>query len=109
MKHLTLIPNSNQVYFDGFGLQVDLSDMDQAIHVVQWSETNQYGEIEFVNDPYAPQDQYKPNQGITSCEPYQKYIDAWHVAKQKWDAEQEEMARRMKMMQELLNAQTPTG
>jgi hypothetical protein len=102
MKHLTLIPRSNQVYIDRECMEVDLSDMDQAIHCVQWSEAHQRGEIEFENDPYAPPDRYKLNQPIESCEPFQKYIDRWTVAKVKWDEDQ-------RKLQEALNAQTSAG
>ena len=100
MKHLTLIPRDNQVYVDGLCMPVDLSGMDVAIHAVQWSETHQTGEIEFENDPYAPQDRYKPNQRIASREAYEVYVDAWHAAKAKADAEAEELAK----LQETLNA-----
>lgn len=106
MKHLTLIPSANQVYIDRVNMLVDLSAMDPAIHAVQWSETYQCGEIEFVNDPYAPQDQYKPNQRIESREPYQAYVDAWQVAKQRNDAEQEELRRKI---EEMANAPTATS
>lgn len=100
MKHLTLIPRDNQVYIDRLAMTVDLSDMDRNIHAIQWSEEHQRGEIEFENDPYAPPDQYKPNQLIESCKAYQRYVDAWHIAKEKADIEQAAFLK----LQEELNA-----
>lgn len=101
MKYLTLIPSEGRVYIDRVGLKVDLSDMDPAIHAVQWSETYGRGEIEFINDPYAPPDQYKPNKPIWSREPYQKYIEAWSVAKR----EDDRMAAEMRKQEEELRKQ----
>jgi hypothetical protein len=80
MKQVTILPHESHVYVDGICQTVDLSGLDPAIHAVQWSEINQSGEIEFVNDPYGPRDRYRPNEAITSMVTYQKYVDAWNLA-----------------------------
>jgi hypothetical protein len=80
MKHVTILPFEGHVYVDGVSQNVELTGFDPAIRAIQWSEINQTGEIEFVNDPYAPPEKYRPNQVITSLGPYQRYVDAWNAA-----------------------------
>jgi hypothetical protein len=79
MRHVTILPSESHVYIDGISRIVDLSTVDSSIHAIQWSVTNNSGEVEFVNDAYAPAAEYRPNQAIASFAPYQRYVDAWNA------------------------------
>jgi len=74
----TIVRPDNIVVVDGVGLTVDCSGLDPAISVIQWDGAA--GHIEYVNPPNASE--FKANTPIDDFEPYQKYVDAWHAAKQ---------------------------
>jgi hypothetical protein len=85
----TIVRPDNIVVVDGLGLAVDCSDLDPVISVVQWGGTA--GHIEYVNPPYASE--FKTNTLINDFAPYQKYVDAWHAAKQQQEQTLKEAKR----------------
>lgn len=76
---LTIIPSDNLVIVDGRGLTIELSGYPQldGVRVLQWDDALGQGQLEFVN---LPGDDFKPNETITSIEPYQDILDAWQAA-----------------------------
>jgi hypothetical protein len=76
---VVIIAEDNRVSVEGFSETVDLSTLDEDIHVVQWYGT--VGEVEFKHDYIA--NTKAPNVRITDFAPYQKYVDAWMVEAQK--------------------------
>lgn len=76
---VVIIQEDNRVSVEGFSETVDLSTLDEGIHVVQWYGT--VGEIEYKHDYVA--NTKAPNVRITDFTPYQKYVDAWMVEAQK--------------------------
>jgi len=74
MKTATISRTDNIVYIDGVAVPVDCSDIDPAVHVIQWNEEAQRGAIEFVDDD--PNDSFKePNQPIDDISAWKSYID----------------------------------
>jgi hypothetical protein len=73
---VTIIAEENRVNVEGQSETVDLSTLDQAIHVVQWYGT--VGEVEYIYDFVA--NTKKANERISSFADYQKFVDAWEVA-----------------------------
>jgi len=74
MKTATISRTDNVVYIDGVAVPVDCSDIDPAVHVIQWNEEAQRGAIEFVDDD--PNDGFKePNQPIDDISAWRSYID----------------------------------
>ena len=73
-----IIAEDSRVSVEGQSETVDLSTLDEEIHVVQWYGT--VGEAEYFNAPGA---KFKANTPITDFTPYQKYVDAWTVEAQK--------------------------
>ena len=68
---LTIINDDSLVQIDGISYKVDLFNLPQDIHAVQWYGSS--GEIEFRNNGNV-----KPhNQQITSVELFQQFIDLW--------------------------------
>jgi hypothetical protein len=74
MKTATISRTDNLVYIDGVAVPVDCSDIDPAVHVIQWNDETQRGAIEFVDTD--PNDGFKePNQLIDDISAWQSYID----------------------------------
>jgi hypothetical protein len=76
---VVIIAEDNRVNVEGQAETVDLSTLDEDIHVVQWYGT--VGEIEYKQDYVA--NTRKPNDSLTDFAPFQKYVDAWMVEAQK--------------------------
>jgi hypothetical protein len=76
---VVIVPEDNRVSVEGFSETVDISTLDEDIHVVQWYGT--VGEVEYKHD-YV-QNTKAPNVRITDFTPYQKYVDAWMVEARK--------------------------
>jgi hypothetical protein len=76
---VTIIAEDNRVNVEGQSETVDLSTLDEDIHVVQWYGT--VGEVEYKQD-YVNNTR-KMNEAITDFAPYQKFVDAWTVEAQK--------------------------
>jgi hypothetical protein len=76
---VVIINEDSRVSVEGQSEFVDLSTLDEDIHVVQWYGT--VGEIEFKTD-YV-ENSKKMNERITDFSPYQKFVDAWTVEAQK--------------------------
>ena len=74
-----IIAEDSRVSVEGQSEIVDLSTLDEEIHVVQWYGT--VGEVEYKNDYVA--NTKKMNDRITDLTPYQKFVDAWTVEAQK--------------------------
>jgi hypothetical protein len=72
---VTIIAEDNRVNVEGQSETVDLSTLDEDIHVIQWY--GNVGEIEYKYDYVAGGK--KPNDRITDFSPYQKFVDAWEV------------------------------
>jgi hypothetical protein len=68
MRRFSLIADDNVVCVDGLAHRVDVSDIDQDVHAVQWHST--WGEIEFKGHR-------KPNQRFTDFSPFQKFVARW--------------------------------
>lgn len=78
--HITIIKNDSAVYVDGKPHQVDCSELPDDFHALQWDEG--VGEIEFaaVTCAHCGTQSRKANAAVTDLMPYQRWIDAWHVA-----------------------------
>jgi hypothetical protein len=78
---VTIIQEDSRVNVEGQSETVDLSTLDEEIHVVQWYGTVR--EVEYKSDYVA--NTKKINDRITDFTPYQKFVDAWTVeAKKPW-------------------------
>jgi hypothetical protein len=77
---LTIVADDKCVGIEGEYLApLDLSQLDSAIHAVQWY--GEYGEIEF-KTVFKNGVLTKPkNQIITDVSPFQFAVDAWNAAK----------------------------
>jgi hypothetical protein len=77
---LTIIPSDNFVLVDGVARTVDCSAIPANVHAVQWNGTS--GEVEYktLTCDHCGVRSRKANDAITSIEPYQKIVDAWHAA-----------------------------
>jgi hypothetical protein len=76
---VTIVADDNKVSVEGQPETVDLSTLDEDIHVVQWYGT--VGEVEFKHDYIA--NTKKMNERIEDFAPYQKFVDLWMVEAQK--------------------------
>src|ERR1700722_14604058 len=76
---VVIVAEDNRVSVEGFSETVDLSTLDEDIHVVQWYGA--VGEVEYKHDYVA--NTKKNNDRITDFTPYQKYVDAWMIEAQK--------------------------
>jgi hypothetical protein len=76
---VTIIAEDNRVNVEGQSETVDLSTLDDNIHVIQWYGT--VGEVEYKYD-YINSGK-KPNELIEDFSPYQKFVDAWEVEARK--------------------------
>jgi hypothetical protein len=77
---VTIIKDDNAVIIDGVHHKVDCSALSADFHALQWDGTT--GEIEYrtVRCDHCGVRSKKSNQAISDLAPYQKYVDAWHVA-----------------------------
>lgn len=71
---LTIIRPDSLVSVDGRGIEVDLSEMDESIHAVQWTGTS--GHIERDG---------QPNEPITSITDFGVYLGRWNARKEEID------------------------
>jgi hypothetical protein len=76
---VVIVAEDSRVSVEGQSEKVDLSTLDEDIHVVQWYGT--VGEVEYKHN-YIKNTK-APNVRITDFTPYQKYVDAWMVEAQK--------------------------
>ena len=73
---LIIIPSDTFCSINGVGYSgIDMSSMPLDVHAVQWFETE--GWVEFVE---VAGEVRKPNEPITSIEPYQTVISEWETA-----------------------------
>jgi hypothetical protein len=82
----TIVVDDNMMLIDGVACTVDCSALvGEGKHAVQWYDT--YGEVEFRTDinPETKAMARLPNEIISDFSPYQSYVDAWHVEKEKQD------------------------
>jgi hypothetical protein len=79
--YIAILKDDNRVNVDGESHTVDLSALPADFHALQWSGTK--GEVEYrmVNCEHCGGRNKKGNEFITDLTPYQKYVDAWNVAK----------------------------
>lgn len=84
---LTIVKDDNAVYVDGVAYGVDCSTLPAAFHALQWDST--HGEVEYAATrcDHCGARSKKGNELITDIAPYQKYVDAWSVAKAVAEAE----------------------
>ncbi len=66
----TIIKSENRINVDGLSRSVDLSDLNDNVHVVQWRTSE--GHIEFVD--------HSPQQFFTDITPWLPYIALWDAA-----------------------------
>ena len=71
----TIVPHDSLVLVDGKPKTIDCTSMSPDIHAVQWYDTR--GEIEYVNTPGQPQDEYKANEPIDSMDQFQDILDLY--------------------------------
>ena len=77
---LVIIADDSRVCVDGLGYdELNMDELDQTIHAVQWN--GQWGEIEYKSVFDNGQITKPQNQVITSIDSYQWAVDAWNVAK----------------------------
>lgn len=76
------IINDGTVYVDGVAHAVRV-DIPAPFHAMQWDGTR--GEVEYsvTTCDHCGARSRKPNETISDIAPYQKYVDAWHVAADK--------------------------
>ena len=77
---LVIVADDSRVVVDAVAYDgLDMSQLDSAIHAIQWN--GEYGEIEykpvFANGKITK----APNQIVMSIDAYQWAIDAWNVQK----------------------------
>lgn len=78
---LTIVADDNAVGIDGeFFPDLDLPQLDPAIHAVQWN--GEYGQIEYRTRVENGAFVKPPNALITDVTAYQFAVDAWAVAKE---------------------------
>ena len=77
---MTIIKDDNAVVIDGVHHKVDCGALPADFHALQWTDLE--GEIEhrMMRCDHCGARSKKPNQVISDLAPYQKYVDAWHVA-----------------------------
>lgn len=78
---VTIVKEDNAVIVDGDRRTVDCSSLPADFHALQWDTP--FGEVEYaaVRCDHCGHRSKKPNERISDLSPYQKYVDAWHVAK----------------------------
>lgn len=86
---VTIIKDDNTVLVDGVRQTVDCASLSADFHALQWDGT--HGEVEYnmTRCTHCGARSKKGNELISSIAPYQKFVDAWAVAK----AEADEAAR----------------
>lgn len=75
MSQITIIPSDGIVGVGGVFHQVDLADIDQAIHAVQFNTATGSGHVEYT-DPALPN---KPI-GKTAFRMFEKFVNRWKAA-----------------------------
>tara|TARA_R110002153_G_scaffold267531_1_gene431696 strand:+ start:233 stop:529 length:297 start_codon:yes stop_codon:yes gene_type:complete len=77
---LVIVADDSRVVVDAVAYDgLDMSQLDSAIHAIQWN--GEYGEIEY-KPVFANGEITKaPNQIVMSIDAYQWAIDAWNVQK----------------------------
>jgi hypothetical protein len=73
---VTIVPADKLVYVDGEAQTVDMSDMPDYIHALQWYGA--YGEIEFKTDANGKR---LPNLRFTDFGPFQFMVTRWEERK----------------------------
>jgi transcription elongation factor Elf1 len=103
---VTIVKDDNKVYMDGVSYTVDCSDLPEGFHALQWDGLS--GEIEYstVRCDHCGARTKKANEFIRDAAPYQKYVDAWGVAKAAAEAE---AAKALQAQAEVANAAGPQG
>lgn len=78
---VVIIKDDSAVNVDGVLQTVDLSDLPADFHALQWDGTS--GEVEYrvTRCEHCSARSKKGNVLISDLSPYQKYVDAWGVAK----------------------------
>jgi hypothetical protein len=78
---ITIIKDDNTVGIDGEFHTVDCSTLPADFHALQWSGVR--GEVEYrvTRCEHCNAQGKKGNVDITDLTSYQKYVDAWRVAK----------------------------
>jgi hypothetical protein len=85
MPRITVALNDSKVYVDGTAHDVDLSELPDFVHAIQWYGS--YGEIEFKADRHGVK---MPNLRFTDIGPYDYLVDRW---KQKNEQAQQDRAK----------------
>ena len=76
---VVIINEESRVSVEGQSEIVDMTAIDENIHVVQWYGT--VGEVEYKVDYIA--NTKKPNERITDFAPFQKFVDLWMIEAKK--------------------------
>jgi hypothetical protein len=75
-SQITIVPDDGYVYVDGVALTVDMTELPEWIHAIQWNGKTQRGHIEFKPDGKG---QRHPNMPITDASAYHYLIDRWDI------------------------------
>ncbi len=85
---LVIVADDARVVIDSMSYDdLDMSQLDPAIHAVQWY--GEYGEVEYKTVFANGEITKAQNQIITSIESYQWAIDVWNIAKAADDSVEE--------------------
>ena len=78
---VTIVREDNLVIVDGEGHTVDCSELQAPFHALQWDGVR--GEIEYAATrcDHCGVRSKRGNELISDLSPYQKYVDAWQIAK----------------------------
>lgn len=99
---VTIIKDDNTVIVDGERHTVDCTDLSADFHALQWDGTR--GEVEHraTRCDHCNTRSKKGNVDITDLSPYQKYVDAWGVAKVDSDDAKAEAAAKLADVQKAI-------
>lgn len=77
---VTIVADDSAVIVDGVRHKVDLSGLPADFHALQWDGA--IGELEhkMLHCEHCGIRGKKPNEPVSDFAPYQKHLDAWHVA-----------------------------
>ena len=78
---VTIVPSDGTVVVDGVGFTVKCDDLPVNVHAIQWDGVR--GQIEYgvQRCEHCGGRSKAPNEEFTDFAPYQKYVDAWGIAK----------------------------
>lgn len=92
---MTAIKDDGMVYVDGRPMKVDMSDLPDFVHAVQWDENK--GFLEFKPDKTGIR---MPNITFNDLAPYKFLFDRWKMRSEHIQQEEQQALQRMEMEKE---------